>query len=107
MEMIKEWVLIKPDPRKDRKGGIIISSPTHSEKVGHSTGVVVKCPEELWPKSITALRPCTDPGFSEGDRVIYRDYLKEMHEIDYQGSRHCFIHWEDLIAVVGPDVEVE
>ena len=107
MQMIKQWLLIKPDPRKESRGGIIIAEQTGKEKVGHSTGVIVSCPDELWPKDLECAKPCTDPGFSVGDRVVYRDYLKDLHEIDYQGARHCFIHWQDLIAVIGPEVDIE
>lgn len=99
------WVLVRPEPRKESVGGIYIPLQTGAERVGYSVGVVVKCPPELWPKSFEAEQPTAAP-FVGGDRVLYRDFLKEMHEIDIEGVRHCFLHWEDIIAVVDADAEL-
>lgn len=100
------WILIKPQLRAEKVGSIIIAQPTGAELVGYSCGIVVATPAELWPKSFEADAPTPTP-FKVGDRVLYRDYLKTMHEIDVNGAPHCLLHWEDILATLDDDVRVE
>lgn len=86
-------------------GSIIISQPTGAELVGYSAGVVVATPAELWPKSFEADAPTPTP-FKPGDRVLYRDYLKTMHEVTVEGVQHCLLHWEDIMATLDDDVQL-
>jgi co-chaperonin GroES (HSP10) len=97
------WVMICPDERKSvSHGGIIL--PESSVNTGHSTGRVVDAPSEYWPRDTSARAPLPMP-VSAGDRVVYRDYLKEMHEIEYKGEGVCFIDITDIILVVDEEVE--
>lgn len=99
------WILIRPQQRADRVGSILLPHPTGAEVVGYSTGVVVGTPPSLWPKSFEADEPTPTP-FKIGDRVLYRDYLKTMHEIVLDDTTHCLLHWEDILAIVSDDVQV-
>ena len=107
MQMIKEWVLLKPVPRETKKGSILLPDQLGHEKVGHSVGVIVKLPSEFWPKSVKTTRPVPNPGFTVGDHVMYRDFLKDIYTVEYEGAPHSILHWEDILAVVEPGTEIE
>ena len=105
------WVLLCPEQRVNSTSSLIIASELNADKTGHAVALVVDIPSDeegvcLWHKSIDSSVPCRDPGFKLGDRVMYRDYLKDINEVTLNGVKHCLVHWEDLLAVVPPDVEV-
>ena len=110
IKAMHSWVLLCPEQRVNSTSSLIISSELNADKTGHSVALVVYIPSDeegvcLWPKSIEASVPCRDTGFKVGDRVMYRDYLKDINEVTLDGVKHCLIHWEDLLAVV-PEGEV-
>lgn len=100
------WVLVRPQRRSAQVGSIILAQPIGAELTGYSTGIVVDTPLMLWAKSFEADEPTPTP-FAVGDRVLYRDYLKNIHEIDVNGVSHCLLHWEDILATLSADVQVE
>ncbi len=98
------WILIRPIPRKEKAGSLYIPIETGVEKVGHSIGEVLKIPSPLY-KNQTSKAQIKDPGFVVGDHVLYRDYLKNIHEFfSESGERYCLMCWEDFIAVVDKDL---
>lgn len=100
------WIVVEPIPRKESNNGIIIPIETGVEKVGHSIGRVISVPNPLY-KHQNSKGIVKDPGFKAGDHILYRDYLKDIHEITTEdGKKLCFICWEDLIAVVDKSMRV-
>jgi co-chaperonin GroES (HSP10) len=99
------WVLIDPEPRQDVSSGGVILSETYAHKVGHSTGVVVSCPDTYYPNKVKTSKPCVPP-VCVGDRVVYRDYLKEIEAVTSGGKTLCFIHMDDLLLVAGESTDV-
>jgi co-chaperonin GroES (HSP10) len=96
------WVMIAPDERKSiSQGGILL--PESDINTGHSIGRVVDAPSEFWPRD-TSARAALPMPVSAGDRVVYRDYLKEMHEIEHEGKSVCLIDITDIILVVDEEV---
>jgi co-chaperonin GroES (HSP10) len=90
------WVLIRPDARVARTtSGIII--PESVTEYGHTAGTVVSASETYTPrdKNVTVRMPV-----SVGDRVMYRDYLKELETVDVDGELCCFIYVEDIVLVL-------
>ena len=98
------WVLIKPEPRKEVVGSILLPNEINIERVSEGVGVVVSMPDELWPKSIKTDKP-VKPHFKVGDRVLFRGFLKDLNQVEHDGEMCCFLHWEDLLGVVPEGVE--
>jgi len=40
---------------------------------------------------------------AQGDRVMYRDYLKDLETIEVDGAQCCFIYIEDIVLVLGEE----
>jgi co-chaperonin GroES (HSP10) len=90
------WVLIRPDKRAEQTGsGIII--PTSVTEYGHTVGTVLGASKTycLRDKAVSVDMPV-----SVGDRVMYRDYLKDLETVDVNGSQCCFIYIEDIVLVL-------
>lgn len=91
------WVLILPDKRVDQTAsGIII--PTGVTEYGHTIGTVVAARSTYCPRDKAASVPMP---VSQGDRVMYRDYLKDLETVDVDGAQCCFIYVEDIVLVLG------
>jgi len=93
------WVLIRPDARVARTAsGIII--PESVTEYGHTAGTVISASETytLRDKNVTARVPV-----SAGQRVMYRDYLKELETVDVDGEPCCFIYVEDIVLILEDD----
>jgi co-chaperonin GroES (HSP10) len=90
------WVLIRPDKRSDQtSSGIII--PTSVTEYGHTIGTVLGASTTycLRDKAVVASMPV-----SAGDRVMYRDYLKDLETVEIDGTQCCFIYVEDIVLVL-------
>lgn len=90
------WVLIRPDKRAEQtKAGIII--PTSVTEYGHTIGTVLGASATycLRDKAVVAPMPV-----SKGDRVMYRDYLKDLETVEVEGDQCCFIYVEDIVLVL-------
>lgn len=95
------WVLIRPDKRKTQSDvGIII--PDSVTEYGHTCGTVVDVRDEYVTRERNTL---TEMPVSIGDRVLYRDYLKDLETVRVGSEEHCFIYIEDIVLVLeGTDV---
>jgi len=94
---VNGWVLIRPDDRVSQtSSGIII--PTSVTEYGHTVGTVIAANDTYCPhdKNVLISMPV-----SAGDRVMYRDYLKELETVDVDGDQCCFIYVEDIVLVLG------
>lgn len=90
------WVLIRPDKRAEQThSGIII--PTSVTEYGHTVGTVLGANPTycLRDKAVVASMPV-----SVGDRVMYRDYLKDLETVEVEGTLCCFIYVEDIVLVL-------
>ena len=96
---INGWVLIRPDNRVERtSSGIII--PSSVTEYGHTLGTIVSASESYSPRD----KSCEVPmPVKEGERVMYRDYLKDLETIDVDGVRCCFIYIDDIVLVLESD----
>ena len=91
------WVLIKPEPKEEETAaGIII--PDSVTEYGHTVGTVIRANSEYYTRDKDVL---VSMPVKSGDRVMYRDYLKQLETIDIDGERHCFIYIDDIILVLG------
>lgn len=90
------WVLIKPDaPQKQTSSGIII--PNSVTEYGHTTGTVLNASDTYYTRDKNVL---TEMPVSSGDRVMYRDYLKELETVEINGDECCFIYIEDIVLIL-------
>jgi co-chaperonin GroES (HSP10) len=95
MTAIGGWVLIRPDKRKDvTDSGIII--PSSAVEYGYTCGVVVSAssPYTDHVRNIQRAMPV-----QAGQRVMYRDFLKDVHHVELDRADHCFIHVDDIVLV--------
>ena len=93
------WVLIRPDARAEQtSSGIII--PTNVTEYGHTIGTVVSARDSYCTRDKGAWVPMP---VSEGDRVMYRDYLKDLETVEVGGEQCCFIYIEDIVLVLGEE----
>ena len=90
------WVLIKPDsPNTQTSTGIII--PSSVTEYGHTVGTVINASDSYYTRDKNVL---VNMPVSSGDRVMYRDYLKELETVDIDGDECCFIYIEDIVLVL-------
>lgn len=93
---VNGWVLIRPDNRIEQtSSGIII--PSSVTEYGHTVGTVLSASDSYSPRD----KSCEIPvPVSKGDRVMYRDYLKDLETIDIDGVCCCFIYVDDIVLVL-------
>lgn len=93
------WVLIRPDNRAEQTdSGIII--PTSVTEYGHTVGTVVRASEGFYTRDKGVQVPMP---VAQGDRVMYRDYLKDLETIEVDEVQCCFIYIEDIVLVLGEE----
>ena len=90
------WVLIKPAPKKEAtSAGIII--PSSATEYGHTVGTVIRANSQYYTRDKGVL---VDMPVKSDDRVMYRDYLKDLEIITIEGEQHCFIYIDDIILIL-------
>ena len=97
------WVLLLPDQVSAPAGIIIPESVTN---YGYSGGTVVSVSSPYYPKEGNHTSPVTS-SISVGDRVVCRDYLKDLETVDLDCGDCCFIHISDILCTVPEGVPVE
>jgi co-chaperonin GroES (HSP10) len=101
----RDWAIILQDPRKSvLSSGILLPMETNDEKLHEGSGIVIRL--GVGPK-------VTGTSLREGDRVLYRTYLRHAVTIDSDkkwsdGSRMEFFFMDvtDIAAVISTDLEV-
>lgn len=102
----RDWVLVLDDPRKDKtaSGILLPSAETGAEKVTEGSGEVVAVGNG---EKNAAL------GLEKGSRIVYRGFLKHAQRIpseekwpDGQEKIFFFLNSNDIMASIGPEVEV-
>jgi co-chaperonin GroES (HSP10) len=101
----KEWVSVLCDQRKEvLASGIILATETGAEKVTERAGTIVRIGNgEKAPKI----------GLKEGDRIVFRGYLKHANPIphdekwaDGTEKEYFLMDIADVFAVIEGPVEV-
>lgn len=104
---LREWVLIKGDPRVSRtKGGIFLPDQQVAvEKTMEGTGTVLAVGNM---KQIHKNTGGVD--LEIGMRVCFRGFLKDASMAEFtpheDGSPVFLIHSRDILAIVGDDVQM-
>lgn len=105
----RDWAIIRQDRRKSvLSSGIILPTETNAEKLHEGSGIIIRL--GIGPKALGS-------ELKEGDRVVYRTYLRHAVPIDFEqywpaGSEgpekmeFFFMDVTDIAAVIDPDVEV-
>lgn len=101
------WVLICPDPRPERVGSVLVAIETGAERVGYATGRVVDIAEHVYCDMADRESPVHSPDVCVGERVLYRRFLQYAHELEIDGALHAFIHWQDLLATLDEDTQLD
>ena len=101
-----QWVLVRVEGRKESKGAIHLPDHTNLENVSENCGHVMATGSGTLTKK-GAPHMCVEAG----DRVLFRGFLKDANPIvdkgwQEDGVRYCLLSEEDILAVVGEDVEV-
>lgn len=110
------WVIIRHDKRKTRlSSGLILEEETNAEKLHEGSGVIIRLGRG--PRIEAS-------GLKEGDRVMYRTYLRHAVPIEAdlywpvsgnseqrlqeepQKMKFFFMSIDDITAVIDSDVEV-
>lgn len=108
------WVLVRVDDRQTKIGRIHLpGDPTGSEAIGSRTGhVVATGPGRIEVRpfgdkptvNLTGIRDVLSPG----DRVIFRDYIRDANplpQIEDDGE-FALLHFMDLMATCSGDAEI-
>jgi co-chaperonin GroES (HSP10) len=101
----RDWAIIRQDLRKSvLSSGIILAAETAAEKLHEGSGVVIRLGEG--PKSAAC-------GLKQGDRVLYRTYLRhavpietDQKWLDGTKMEYFFMDVSDIVAVIDPGLEV-
>lgn len=101
-----EWAIILAEPRKNTtSGGLILTDElTKAERVEGGAGELI---------SVGSSEKFQTMDLVQGSRVLYRGFLKYANPIeseetwpDGQKKQYFFIKLDDIISVLGPDVDV-
>ena len=103
LTLLNGWVLLLPDKPNAPEGIIIPESVTN---YGYSGGTVVNVSRDYFPKDGNHTTPVSIR-LAVGDRVVCRDYLKDLETIEVDCGECCFIHVSDILCVVPKGVQVE
>lgn len=101
----RDWAIIRQDLRKTvLSSGLILPVETNAEKLHEGSGVIIRL--GVGPKAEAE-------NLKEGDRVIYRTYLRhavpietEQRWVDGTPMEFFFIDVSDIAAVIDADLEV-
>lgn len=110
------WAIIRQDRRKTvLSSGLVLLAETNAEKLHEGSGVIIRLGRG--PRVEAS-------GLVEGDRVMYRTYLRHAVPIesglfwpsqgnseqqaqeDLQKMEFFFMSIDDINAVIGPDIQV-
>lgn len=102
---LRDWVIILQDRRKEvLSSGIVIPTETNAEKLHEGSGVIIRLGGG--PKIVSS-------SLVEGDRVLYRTYLRhaipiysDRRWIDGPLMEFFFMSVMDIAAVISSDFEV-
>lgn len=100
---IGPWVLIKIDPWEEKtEGGLFKPQGSMAERLGHSTGMVLKVgPGKLAVGKMAKKMKYEPHDLEEGERVIFRGFLSDHHSPGGMSDKdHCVLHIDDIIARV-------
>ena len=104
-KIFNSYVLVKPEKRPDQVGHIILpEGELKAEKVTEGAGTVMQLAAEFRPKNRPKAKPLLEPPVKVGDRIMYRGFLKDLYQLP--GTELFFLHYEDILAVVGEEVKV-
>lgn len=101
----RDWAIILQDKRKSvLSSGIILAEETNAEKLHEGAGTIVRLGPGL--KAVGS-------GIQQGDRVLYRTYLRHAIPIEFDKTwidgekmEFFFMAVADIAAVISPDIEV-
>jgi co-chaperonin GroES (HSP10) len=95
---IGPWLWVKPDEEKlVSDGGIIIPETAMSVRTGLATGTVLSAgpgaegqlgDEIVWVPS----------GIEDGDRIVFKRYLKDSAQKRFFWDNHFFLHMQDVVG---------
>jgi co-chaperonin GroES (HSP10) len=95
----RDWALVVCDPRPETVGGLFLPQEELGvEKVMERSGKVLRLgPGDKWEKL----------DLKEGDRIIFRGFIKHASPIESEDGREAFLmDLDDIIAVADEDVTV-
>ena len=101
----RDWAIIRQDHRKNvLSSGIVLPTETNAEKLHEGSGIIIRLGKG--PK-------VTGSDLKEGDRVLYRTYLRhaipiysDQKWIDGAVMEFFFMDVADIAAVISPDTEI-
>jgi co-chaperonin GroES (HSP10) len=98
------WVLIKPDPPREKIGSLYLPQGSLLERTGHGSGRVASVGEGFPNLKKNAKTKYIPLDVEVGDRIAFRGYLQEANRV---GSDHCFLHGDDIMGVLDDDADFD
>jgi co-chaperonin GroES (HSP10) len=101
LRAIGKWALIEiiapptVDGMQVSKGGIFLPPSNDEEKRAFGKGRVLSVGKGDWDDK---KRRYKDPGFKEGDTVIFRGFLSDVWKASYLSDSLCFMHVDDVLG---------
>ncbi len=104
---LRSWVVIEAETRPGTIGGIFLPDTIlKAEIVQEGAARVIRLLSEFWPKDPNAKNPVSEIPFKEGDRIMFRGFLKDIHTFEEGGHFYSIIHFEDILAVLPEETKV-
>ena len=100
------WLLVLDEPRQERTaGGLFLPGhETGAEKVSQGAGTIIR---------VGPGEKCRKLGLEEGQRVLYRGFLKWANPIETeekwesgQRKQYFIMSRDDILGIVAPDTDV-
>ena len=96
-----QWVLVKVDlPEKISQGGIYLPDGNLMERLGHSSGTVVRTGPGRLNEGKKAERERTPVDLEPGERVVFRGHMQHANRLSPLDREYSLIHETDIRFVL-------
>lgn len=92
------WVWLRVNKPKKKRGRLYLPDGNMAQILGHSTAEVLS----IGSGKLTKKGARVPTGIEPGDTVVFRGYLKIIHQPDFDNLDRCLVHVDDIAGVVNP-----
>jgi co-chaperonin GroES (HSP10) len=95
------WVLLQVDAFEEKTAsGLYRPQGNLEDRLGNSTATVIGVGQGFFNKGKRAKDKFTHSGLKEGDKVLFRGFLKDANRPYFDDNNCCLVHATDVIGII-------